>query len=291
MYLGRRPVSEEPRNSESVGTASNAIAGPGDVLYIHSANSWIKSVGTAGGKFGHMMLVVNKPRRITPNSETGHWLRPVWPDGAPELWLLQAIEITRGKAGLHTAELVLASGREHNGLLTLLGELYNGHADMTDQVVEVWQFPHRFRTTFNEVLFQETLQDMLRSDSKGWSWTTAARSVLKPESHCLLDQTAQAGHLLQLVQEAWDAEAICTSVVVTFWQRYLVKFARANFPPEVQDVKAAELILQCMPLKADRCLPNDVMSAMERCGWSLRVGRRRPAAQRRSLCDDCGWLP
>jgi len=149
----------------------------------------------------------------------------------------------------------------------------------------------RLGRTFSEVLFRETLEDMLCSGSKGWSWTTAARSVLKPEGHCLLDQTLQAERLLHHAKEAWDAEPICTSVVVAFWQRYLVKFAKVNYPPELNDVKAAELILQCMPLKADRCLPGDVMSAMDRCGWSLRVAPRRSVSQRRLLCDGCGWLP
>jgi ubiquitin-conjugating enzyme E2 variant len=45
------------------------------------------------------------------------------------------------------------------------------------------------------------------------------------------------------------------------------------------------------PQPPERCLPSDVMSAMDRCGWSLRVGRRRSVTQRRLLCDGCGWLP
>jgi len=298
-YLGRRPVSEELRNNETVGNVLNAIADLGDVLYVQSASSWLRGVGTAGGKFGHMMLVIKKPHRVTLNSEMGRWLRPIWPDGARELWLLQALEITRGRPGLHTAELLLLSGHHQSDSLNLIGELYNGHADMTDQVVDVWQIPEKVKSTFNEVLFQETLEEMRQLGSKSWSWTAAARSILKTETHCLLDQTMQADsisgteaeHFLHQVKEAWDSEAICTSVVVAFWQRYLVKLAKVNYPPELNDVKAAQLILQCMPLKADCCLPGDVMSAMERCGWSLRVSRRRPAAQRRTLCDECGWLP
>jgi hypothetical protein len=282
-FLGQRPLSERPRNSESVGNALNAIAGLGDVLNVYSASSWGR-IGTAGGKFGHMMIVVEEPRRVTLNSEIGRWLHSVWPDEAKELWSLQALEITRDRPGLHSAELLLLDGHNRNGSLTLLGELHDGRADMTDQVVEVWQIPENIKSTFNEVLFRETLEDMLHSGSKGWSWTTAARSVLKSQSHCLLDQTLQAERLLHDAKEAWDAEPICTSVVVAFWQRYLVKFAKVNNPPELNDVKAAELILQCMPLKADRCLPGDVMSAMDRCGWSLRVCRRRAESQRRSLC-------
>jgi hypothetical protein len=248
-------------------------------------------VGTAGGKFGHMMLIVEKPRRVTLNSDFGRWLQPVWPDGARELWLVQALEITRCRPGLHSADLLLLGGHHHNGSLTLLGEIYDGNADMTDQVVEVWQIPENIKSTFSEVLFRETLEDILCSGSKGWSWTTAARSVLKCESHCLLDPTMQAESLLHHLKEAWDADPICTSVVVAFWQRYLVKFAKVNYPPELNDVKAAELILQCMPLKADRCLPSDVMRAMDRCGWSLRVAHRHSVSQRRLLCDGCGWLP
>merc|ERR1719433_1588870 len=286
-YLGQKPVSEEPRNSESAGKALNAVVGLGDVLNVHSASS-LGMVGTAGGKFGHMMLIVEKPRCVTLDSQTGRWLQPVWPHGVRELWLVQAQEITRGRPGLHSADLPLLGGHNHPGSLTLLGEIYDGNADMTDQVVEVWQIPEHIKSTFSEVLFRETLEDMLQSGSKGWSWTTAARSVLKSESHCLLDQTMQAERLLHHVKEAWDAEPICTSVVVTFWQRYLVKFAKINNPPELNDVKAADLILQCMPLKADRCLPSVVMSAMDRCGWSLRVARRRSISQRRLLCDGCG---
>merc|ERR1711953_1473143 len=62
----------------------------------------------------------------------------------------------------------------------------------------------------------------------------------------------------------WANAPICTSVVVTFWQRYLCHWSdKLKLENEI-NVDAMKLIRRWMPLKADRTLPGDLLAALLR---------------------------
>jgi hypothetical protein len=125
------------------------------------------------------------------------------------------------------------------------------------------------RKTFNEVLFTDALEETLADESKGWSWTTAARCLLRPTRSLGMEEDTD--QVVEEVRAGWAAEPICTSVVISFWQRYLFKLAESYGPSEISSERAAELVMQWMPLRADTCLPGDVMRVMQKCGWKARM--------------------
>lgn len=104
---------------------------------------------------------------------------------------------------------------------------------------------------------------MMQSDAS-WSVTTAIRSVFK-SAHISADSNSQQA--LADARACWDNAPICTSLVVTFWQRYLCYWSdKTNLEP-LQRSDPADLILKWMPLKADRTLPGDLLDALMHVGW------------------------
>lgn len=103
-----------------------------------------------------------------------------------------------------------------------------------------------------------------------WSWTTAARAVLRADDH--LNECNDKGQLLQEIQDCWAMDPICTSVVIHFWQRCLCKLATImGNPRHGTKSKPVDLILHWLPLKADRSLPGILLDTMRRCGWTKRT--------------------
>jgi hypothetical protein len=100
-----------------------------------------------------------------------------------------------------------------------------------------------------------------------WSWGTAVRAFL-------LSADVYDDADLENIKKCWNAAPICTSVVIIFWQRYMCKLADA-----LPDGDAMDWILAWMPLMADRTLPGELLSTMQRCGWilidSIEAGKRR----------------
>jgi len=262
--------TRSPNSQTFAGADLRSFVLPGDVLFVQGMGSWLLGVGTAGGPFGHVMLVVERPECIQSFSEKGRFLAPVWPPRAEKIWLLRVLECTRSRANLHVAELLLHADQE-TGALILLGELSDSecHVDTTEQQVELWQSPDPLRKTFSEVLFTDALQETLADDSKAWSWTTAARCLLRPTRSLGMEEDTDL--VVREVMAGWAAEPICTSVVISLWQRYLFKVAESYGPAEISSAKAAELVTQWMPLRADSCLPGDVMRVMQKCGWTARM--------------------
>merc|ERR1719181_863840 len=87
-----------------------------------------------------------------------------------------------------------------------------------------------------------------------WSHVTVARAMfssarLTSAGSQLPEQT------LNTVKACWEREPICTSVVITFWQRYLCEVAASQDQSPQQTL---ESIMRFMPLKADRGLPGDL---------------------------------
>lgn len=91
-----------------------------------------------------------------------------------------------------------------------------------------------------------------------WSLTTAARAVFKSAELCWSND--EMG-FISGVEESWETAPICTSVVISFWQRYLCKYARCTAQSQMS------AILKWMPVKADRGLPGELIAAMQKCGW------------------------
>merc|ERR1712070_1180888 len=103
----------------------------------------------------------------------------------------------------------------------------------------------------------EVLAEMKRCEAN-WSASTAARAFMQMAwgSAKLLPGRSSA-ELLEEIHSCWKMEPICTSVVVTFWQRYLCKLAMAATMSRGFHVDPAELVLKWMPLRADRVLPGE----------------------------------
>merc|ERR1719313_3283716 len=76
-------------------------------------------------------------------------------------------------------------------------------------------------------------------------------------------------HVLEEIKECWEKEPICTSVVVTFWQRYLVKLAMSFVVSSGDLIDPAALVLKWMPLKSDRVLPGELFATLQACGWVM----------------------
>jgi len=222
-------------------------------------------VGSAGGLLGHVMVAITRPRRIPEFSEDGIWYKPVWPSGGvTEIWMVRVIESTRNKIGLHEANLLVYLKKRTRRII-LIGEVNDGHVDGSGQPMELWESPGRLRTLLSAGLLAEVLQEM-KDQCTSWSWTTAARAVLRSASS--FNKLIGNDLLLQEIMECWAAEPICTSVVIGFWQRCLCKLAMGD-ERSMDDMALdpAELILKWMPLKADRSLPGTLLETMRKCGW------------------------
>lgn len=251
----------------------DGVVVPGDVLFVKGTGGFME-LGTAGGFLGHVMLVIEAPERISANSELAQFLEPIWPtDGAKEIWKLRTAEATRSNAGLHECDLLMRIDCNTHQLI-LIGEFGNGQVDFCNEVVDLWQCPRHLRAQLHSRLVESVIAEM-RLQGRSWSWTTAARAVLRnPE--CLTD-CGDKEQLLREIIECWASDPICTSVVICFWQRCLVQLADAAnscSPDGVPHVEPVDLILKWMPLKADRSLPGILLQTMRRCGWTKRTTLR-----------------
>jgi len=238
---------------------------PGDVLYVPGTGGGVFEVGTAGGLLGHVMVAIARPRRIPEFSEDGIWFKPVWPSGGvTEIWMVRVIESTRNKSGLHEANLLLYLKKRTRRII-LIGEVIGDHIDGSGQPMELWESPGSLRTLLSAGLLAEVVQEM-KDQGTSWSWTTAARAVLRSASS--FNKLIGNDLLLQEIMECWAAEPICTSVVIGFWQRCLCKIATGDdWSTDDMALDPAELILKWMPLKADRSLPGTLLETMRNCGW------------------------
>jgi len=230
---------------------------PGDVLFaVAHETGRLWDIGRAGGFMGHVLLASSKPRRIPWNSDGGVEFSAMWPQGGvAEIWKIDTVESTRSTEGLHEASILIYV--DNHGRLTLIGEesSVNGLSYQDHEVLELWQSPPGLRDTMRLDLIMAALEDMRAEIGEfDWSAATAARAVLTSAS--IVADTLEAE-----VAACWEREPICTSVVISFWQRYLCKFA------EVINVQPIALIRQWMPLKADRGLPGELLAAMRDAGW------------------------
>lgn len=278
-FLAAKPVDVSPTNamrqSDQSGRARAPLYPPsddlrltiypGDVLFVNG-NGAISRVGQAGGFMGHVLVVLGAPRRIDWGSEESKEINAAWPGGVEMVWKVPTIESSRDTKGLHRAEMILRVDKKSRKLLLIgdwvAGKHVNELGVMDDEVVELWQSPGEIRSQIFLELMSEVLSEM--TGVKSWSLATAGMAMI--QSAALGDQFSMAE-----VKACWESAPICTSVVIAFWQRYLVKLAQRT------DQSQQDLISTWMPLKADRGLPGELLVIMRECGW-VCVSRFPPAA-------------
>lgn len=216
---------------------------------------------------GHVLLVVAPPVPIPFNSKEACELQDVWPsENVRNIWRIPTVESTRANTGLHLSHM-LAHLEHGTGRLILIGEIAGPDPSgalsaIENEVADIWQSPYELRRGLCANIISEVLRDMLECQSS-WSLTTAARAVFKSaELHWSNDEVG----FVSGVEASWDTAPICTSVVISFWQRYLCKYARCTGQSEMR------MILEFMPVKADRGLPGELIAAMQKCGWRPVTG-------------------
>jgi len=265
-------VAPQPMALCLVGDALELMMAPGDVLNVKSSGR-LNEIGTAHGFMGHVLLVLSAPISILRASGEGHFLQEAWPPGdVEEIWKVRTLESTRAEEGLHEADLLLYVDQS-TGQLLLLGEVQidNTLVLMENEQVELWQSPAELRAQIRVDLMQKVLMEM-KINEASWNYVTAARAVLS--SARLVGPGPDPERTMDVVRACWKREPICTSVVIIFWQRYLCELAAAGLditigglPPLRHSARPLDLILQWMPLKADRGLPGDLLGAMRTAGW------------------------
>mmetsp|Transcript_111263 Transcript_111263/g.359176 ORF Transcript_111263/g.359176 Transcript_111263/m.359176 type:complete len:230 (+) Transcript_111263:532-1221(+) len=215
------------------------------------------------------MVVVRPPQRIPCHSEEGRWLRPIWPaGGVAELWKVRTAESTRGRSGLHEADTLVHVACETRRL-TFIGAIVDGEVEVSGEAMELWQSPEELRAQLGEAIVAEVLHEM-KVQCASWSWATAARALFF--SAGTFREEEDSGRLMEEISECWASDPICTSVVITFWQRSLYKLAEeANRKAGRTVLEPAKLIMQWMPLKADRSLPGRLLKTMRRCRWKRKT--------------------
>merc|ERR1712048_1204566 len=138
-------------------------------------------------------------------------------------------------------------------------------------VLEIWQSPEPHRSKLHPGLMAQVVREM-KACQLDWSYQTAVRAAMQRAvitwEHIQTRQITMAD-----IRQMWLNEPICTSTAVTFWQRYLCKSTEVE-PGKawVQalagiEALAVDLIMQLMPLKADRVLPGELLSTMKEKGW------------------------
>jgi len=238
---------------------------PGDVLNIVSDRSAMTRLGAAGGFMGHVLLAVSSPTPLDTRSELGGAFQNFSSDGSHELYSVDILECTRAAEGLYETSVVLSLGKD--GRVFLCGEQNKDDIFIAEDLeqVHIWQSPAQLRRqNFRSDVMVKVLEDM-RTYQHNWSWSTAVRAFFLSG-----DISSSKPITIKEIQDSWKAEPICTSIVVIFWQRYLHGIAT------IERVNPLNLIMQVMPLRADRALPGELLSTMLAQGWSLADDLNNP---------------
>lgn len=244
---------------------------PGDVLVVQGTGR-LAQIGAVGGFLGHVLVILDSPMEVAYNSWQGEELRIVLPDECQwPLWQIQTMECTSGVPGLHVTSQ-LAYVEELTGRFVLVGEYRDSpqgqdFTEYENAAAEFWRAPDQLRTSFRPQVMSKVVDQMKQCQSS-WSFYTAIRAVMR-SAHVDCSGTSEIEQVraLQELQECWESEPICTSVVIELWQRYLCELALQCGGAHM--LAAAELVLRWMPLKADRALPGDLLGTMLRCGFTL----------------------
>jgi len=255
-------------NFSLAGNALELMMAPGDVLCVRGSGR-LSEIGNVGGFLGHVLVVVAPPRSVQRASDEGVELQAAWPadEGVKELWRVFTIDCSRQSRGLHEAESLLYVER-CSGRLIFAGEVgCDAEISLNEvEAVELWQSPRKLRESLRFDLMQDVVADMRELKGFDWSAETVARAVVKSSRAVAKPTHAET---MQKIVEYWEKAPICTSVVVMFWQRYLLKLSGVVMSKKGAEhkVEPAELVMRWMPLKADRVLPGDLLTTLKSVGW------------------------
>eukprot|EP00746_Dinoflagellata_sp_MGD_P065034 gnl/MRDRNA2_/MRDRNA2_27104_c0_seq1.p1 gnl/MRDRNA2_/MRDRNA2_27104_c0~~gnl/MRDRNA2_/MRDRNA2_27104_c0_seq1.p1 ORF type:complete len:410 (-),score=58.89 gnl/MRDRNA2_/MRDRNA2_27104_c0_seq1:109-1338(-) len=257
------PQQLVPLESAALGLCGDSLElliAPGDIFMVPGTGRFA-AIGTAGGFMGHAILVLQPPQCVRQSSPEADELLEIWPsEDVCELWKVRTIDSNRAVTGFTEVERILFVDRK-TSRLTLCGEIsLNGELSAAEhEVVEIWQSPFEIRSSLRPDLMVECVKEMYSFEQQ-WSEFTAMRAVFKSARIFREDKSES----LTKIQACWTQKPICTSVAVTFWQRYFCKLAEVYGPT----VDAWDLVLRWMPLKADRVLPGDLTSVLREVGWA-----------------------
>jgi len=242
---------------------------PGDVFVVRGSGGLVE-FGTAGGLLGHVMVVVGPPQRVLLHSQEGKWLKPIWPEDCMEIWKIRTAESCRGRVGLFETDTLVHICRDTHRL-TFIGAIDGGEVEVSGEDMELWQSPDELRNQLSLEVVKEVLHEM-KGECTNWSWTTAARALFMSASGGLDSDEEDKTQLLEEITDSWSSPPICTSVVICFWQRALWKVAEVtNAKAGDAEIEPVDLILQWMPIKADRALPGKLLRTMRKCGWKRQT--------------------
>jgi len=190
------------------------------------------------------------------------------------------MESTHGETGLFQTETLLYIDQSTRQIIMVgdVTERHPGHREIgmgTEHIaVQLWQSPHQLRSKVNGAVASQVVAEMAAHTSD-WSWVSGIRAMF-------LNPLVEVAHdIISEVKECWHKAPICTSVVIVFWQRYICKMAEASGQPWI----AGELIRSFMPLKADRTLPTDLLTTMQRSGWVPRTTLDPLAVQMKGVAE------
>jgi hypothetical protein len=238
----------------------------GDVICIKGRADQVTRLGATGGYMGHVLLVLAPPVGLQRNSAEAMTYLNIWPRNTRTMWIVKTGESCRAAEGFKETELLMHI--DERGQFMIVGEQDASVLYKHDSPAKAQLFccPPELREQCNSKDMNNILKQM-RNREGNWSWGTAVRAFL-------LSADVSDGDDFETIKMAWKSDPICTSVVISFWQRYLCKLADT-----LPDEDAMDWIRDWMPVMADRALPGELMSTMEKCGWtvldSMHEGRNR----------------
>jgi len=203
-----------------------------------------------------------RPNNAAESCPEAEELLEIWPSAdVCELWKIRTIDSNRAESGFTEVDRIMFVDRKNRSRLTICGEIsLSGEISAHEhEVVEIWQSPFEIRSQMRPDIMFECVQQMYCFE-QNWSAFTAMNAVFKSARIFREDRSES----LTKTQACWTQKPICTSVAVTFWQRYFCKLAELQGPT----VDAWDLILRWMPLKAYRVLPGDLTSVLREVGWA-----------------------
>eukprot|EP00427_Karlodinium_veneficum_P028621 CAMPEP_0169200106 /NCGR_PEP_ID=MMETSP1016-20121227/9696_1 /TAXON_ID=342587 /ORGANISM="Karlodinium micrum, Strain CCMP2283" /LENGTH=256 /DNA_ID=CAMNT_0009276941 /DNA_START=249 /DNA_END=1016 /DNA_ORIENTATION=+ len=238
----------------------------GDVICVKGNAQGIAILGATGGYMGHVLLVLSPPVGVQKNSPRAVQYSDLWPKDAKMLWVVRTGESCRDAEGFHETDLLLYVSKE--GHILILGEVAQISEGCQGQKslfqyekptrAQLFRCPRDLRSRCRLDIMYEVLAQM-RDREASWSWGTAVRAYLFTAN---VSEGQDYDAMLSEIKRCWKVDPICTSVVITFWQQYMCKLAELHV-----DSHAMDWILRWMPVKADRALPGELLSTMEKCGW------------------------
>jgi hypothetical protein len=121
-------------------------------------------------------------------------------------------------------------------------------------------------------LFERAVMD-LAINSTHWSLRTAlnaitsSRTALDPADYPTPNDREQ---LMDELEQSWESRPICSAAAVCIWQRYFQLFSEQTGPPSTAKDRAAQLILQWIPMIPDQTMPSLLVKVLTRCRWILK---------------------